>query len=99
MGFEPTPGYPDEKPAGAGKLSLESHALDRSAILPCNTQLIAEIRAYPRLYDLKSEVRGKVWAREKRCDIHRQQRLSFGIPGIEDDGQHSSQWGDLGPHQ
>ena len=73
VGFEPTPGYPDEKPAAAGKLSLESHALDRSAILPCNTQLIAEIRAYPRLYDLKSEVRGKVWARKKGCDIHRQQ--------------------------
>ena len=35
VGFEPTPGYPDEKPAEAGKLSLESHALDRSAILPC----------------------------------------------------------------
>ena len=35
VGFEPTPGYPDEKPAGAGKLALESHALDRSAILPC----------------------------------------------------------------
>ena len=35
VGFEPTPGYPDEKPAQAGKLSLESHALDRSAILPC----------------------------------------------------------------
>ena len=34
VGFEPTPGYPDEKPAAAGKLSLESHALDRSAILP-----------------------------------------------------------------
>ena len=34
VGFEPTPGYPDEKPAIAGKLSLESHALDRSAILP-----------------------------------------------------------------
>ena len=34
VGFEPTPGYPDEKPAEAGKLSLESHALDRSAILP-----------------------------------------------------------------
>ena len=34
VGVEPTPGYPDEKPAEAGKLSLESHALDRSAILP-----------------------------------------------------------------
>ncbi len=37
VGFEPTPGYPDEKPAVAGKLSLESHALDRSAILPYRT--------------------------------------------------------------
>ena len=54
VGFEPTPGYPDEKPAEAGKLSLESHALDRSAILPCNTELNAKICAYLSLYDFKS---------------------------------------------
>ena len=35
--FELAPGYPDEKPANAGKLSLESHALDRSAIAPLET--------------------------------------------------------------
>jgi hypothetical protein len=34
VGFEPTPPFGDEKPAIAGKLSLESHAIDRSAILP-----------------------------------------------------------------
>ena len=34
VGFEPTPGFPDEKTCLAGKLSLESHALDRSAIAP-----------------------------------------------------------------
>ncbi len=32
--FEPTPGFPDEKTCIAGKLSLGSHALDRSAIAP-----------------------------------------------------------------
>ena len=34
VGFEPTPSYEDEKTCEAGKLSLESHAIDRSAILP-----------------------------------------------------------------
>ena len=35
VGFEPTPSYEDEKTRKAGKLSkLESHAIDRSAILP-----------------------------------------------------------------
>ena len=43
VGFEPTPGYPDEKPAFAGKLSLESHALDRSAILPCKYGGLVEL--------------------------------------------------------
>lgn len=38
VGFEPTPGFPDEKTCFAGKLSLESHALDRSAIAPMNTE-------------------------------------------------------------
>ena len=33
-GFEPLPAYADEKPDYSGKLSLESHALDHSAILP-----------------------------------------------------------------
>ena len=37
------PGYPDEKPAFAGKLSLESHALDRSAILPCKYGGLVEL--------------------------------------------------------
>ena len=35
VGFEPTPADADEKPLIRGKLSLESHTLDHSVILPC----------------------------------------------------------------
>ena len=38
VGFEPTPGYPDEKTRCCRQaLALESHALDRSAIAPLKT--------------------------------------------------------------
>ena len=37
VGFEPTPADADEKPLIRGKLSLESHTLDHSVILPYTT--------------------------------------------------------------
>ena len=34
VGFEPTPSYEDENPVYRKAVTLESHAIDRSAILP-----------------------------------------------------------------
>lgn len=45
-GFEPPPSYEDEKPAVAGKFSLESHAIDHSAILPYDGSGWHVFRAY-----------------------------------------------------
>ena len=61
VGVEPTPPYSDEKPdkirqtMGFYTLSLESHALDRSAILPCKFE--GKLNTWPPIGNVLSILR------------------------------------------
>ena len=76
VGFEPTPSYEDEKTCKAGKLSqLESHAIDRSAILPLKERRSGDLYERVALVSLEVLVCGDTQTQMAETPTRRSKRF------------------------